>query len=105
MNQNLRGYVINRFSGDATAYFNTELRFHIGQLNNSFLPFRYGLLTFYDQGKVWYKGDDTGGWHSGYGGGFYVAPVAERFTFSFLIQQSKEESLLFQVGAGFRFDN
>lgn len=103
--QNLRGFVQNRFSGDASAYLNSELRFHVGQVNNSFLPFRYGLLTFYDQGKVWYQGDATGGWHHGYGGGFYLAPFAERFTFSMLLQHSREENMLFQFGAGFRFDN
>ncbi|GEO02777.1 hypothetical protein AAE02nite_04410 [Adhaeribacter aerolatus] len=103
--QNLRGFVQNRFSGDASAYLNSELRFHIGQVNNSFLPFRYGLLTFYDQGKVWYQGEAAGGWHRGYGGGFYIAPFTERFTFSTLIQHSREENILFQFGAGFRFDN
>lgn len=103
--QNLRGFVQNRFSGDASAYLNSELRFHVGQVNSSFLPFRYGLLTFYDQGKVWYKGEATGGWHHGYGGGFYISPFAERFTFSVLLQHSREENILFQFGAGFRFDN
>jgi hypothetical protein len=104
MQHNLRGYVINRFSGDASAFLNTELRFHLGQFNNSFLPFRYGLLAFYDQGRVWYRHRSPGGWHEGYGGGVYVAPIAERFAFSALLQQSPEESLLIQVGAGFRFD-
>ncbi|MGV3503820.1 MAG: hypothetical protein ACO1O1_08930 [Adhaeribacter sp.] len=104
LQQNLRGYVITRFAGDARAYLNSELRLHIGQVNNSFLPFRYGLLGFYDQGRVWYRGASPGGWHSGYGGGFYLSPLAERFTFSVLLQQSKEENLLFQLGAGFRFD-
>lgn len=102
--QNLRGYVINRFSGSASAYINTELRFHVGQVNNSFLPFRYGLITFFDRGQVWYQGQATGGWHDGYGGGFYIAPFAERFAFSALLQHSREEAVLFQVGAGFRFD-
>jgi len=104
MLQNLRGYVINRFSGDASAYINTELRFHVGQVNSSFLPFRYGLITFFDRGKVWYQGQDNGGWHDGYGGGVYIAPFAERFAFSALLQHSREEKVLFQIGAGFRFD-
>lgn len=104
LQQYLRGYVINRFSGDASAYFNTELRIHIGQVSNPFLPFRYGLLAFYDQGRVWYRGSSPGGWHEGYGGGFYISPLAERFTFSTLLQHSPEERLLIQIGAGFRFD-
>jgi len=103
--QNLRGYVQNRFTGSASAYLNSELRFHVGQVNSSFLPFRYGLITFYDQGKVWYQGQSNGSWHRGYGGGFYIAPFAERFTFSTLLQHSPEENILFQFGAGFRFDS
>lgn len=103
--QNLRGFVQNRFSGSASAYLNSELRFHIGQVNSSFLPFRYGLISFYDQGKVWYQGESVGSWHRGYGGGFYIAPFAERFTFSTLLQHSREEKYLLQFGAGFQFDN
>jgi hypothetical protein len=52
--ENLRGYYRNRFSGDASAYFNSELRFALGQSKNHFLPFYYGVFGFYDQGRVYY---------------------------------------------------
>lgn len=101
---NLRGYVINRFAGDASLYLNSELRLHLGEVESAFLPFRYGLIGFFDRGRVWYNGNSSGGWHDGYGGGFYVAPVAERFAFSVLLQHSREENILFSFGIGFRFD-
>ncbi|MDQ4141975.1 MAG: hypothetical protein M3142_15820, partial [Bacteroidota bacterium] len=104
MRSNLRGYVINRFAGDASLYLNTELRFHLGEVENAFLPFRYGGIVFFDRGRVWYQNKSNGNWHDGYGGGFYIAPVAERFAFSMLLQHSREELLLFSFGAGFRFD-
>lgn len=104
MQPNLRGYVINRFTGDASLYLNSELRLHVGEVESAFLPFRYGLIAFFDRGRVWYQGNSAGGWHNGYGGGFYIAPVAEKFAFSMILQHSREEALLFSFGAGFRFD-
>lgn len=102
--QSLRGYVRNRFTGDASLYLNSELRLALGRVETSFLPFYYGLFGFYDQGQVYYKGDADGGWHRGYGGGFYVAPVYETFALSVSVQHSVEEAALVQFGLGFRID-
>jgi hypothetical protein len=33
-----------------------------------------GLLSFYDIGRVWLKGEHSRKWHSAYGGGFYFIP-------------------------------
>ncbi len=100
---NLRGYYRNRFSGDASLYYNTELRLALGQVKNGFLPFYYGVFGFYDQGRVYYQGASPGGWHTGYGGGFYIAPVVETLALSVSYQQSSESSLI-QFGLGFRID-
>jgi len=101
---NLRGFRKNRFTGDASTYFNSELRFHLGKIKNMILPFEFGIISFYDIGKVWYKGSDQGGWHNGYGGGFYIAPIVRDYLFSFLIESSVEENALFRVGLGFVLD-
>jgi hypothetical protein len=101
--ENLRGYYRNRFSGDASLYVNSELRAALGQSKNRFLPFYYGLFGFYDQGRVYYNGESPGGWHRGYGGGFYLAPVVETLAFSVSYQLSEENSLI-QFGLGFRID-
>jgi len=101
--ENLRGYYRNRFSGDAALYYNTELRLALGQVKNGFLPFYYGVFGFYDQGRVYYQGASPGGWHAGYGAGFYLAPVVETLALSVSYQKSEESSLV-QFGLGFRID-
>ncbi|GAA4387995.1 hypothetical protein [Hymenobacter koreensis] len=102
--QNLRGYVRNRFTGDASLYLNSELRLALGYANTSFLPFYYGVFGFYDQGQVYFNGRADGGIHRGYGGGFYLAPVYETLALSVSVQSSAEEKLLLQFGLGFRID-
>ena len=47
-NEGLRGYYRNRFSSDASLYYNTELRLAFGRVKNGFLPFYYGVFGFYD---------------------------------------------------------
>ena len=101
--EGLRGYYRNRFSGDASLYYNTELRLALGQVKNGFLPFYYGVFGFYDQGRVYYQDASPGGWHSGYGAGFYIAPVVETLAFSVSYQKSVESALI-QFGLGFRID-
>ena len=102
-NEGLRGYYRNRFGGDASLYYNTELRLALGQVKNGFLPFYYGVFGFYDQGRVYYQGASPGGWHTGYGAGFYIAPVVETLAFAVSYQKSVESSLI-QFGLGFRLD-
>jgi len=101
---NLRGYRKNRFTGDASAYLNSELRLHFGKVRNLILPFETGVIGFYDLGKVWLEGDDSGGWHSGYGGGIYLAPLKREYLFSLMLESSVEESILFRFGFGFVLD-
>ncbi len=101
--ENLRGYYRNRFTGDASLYYNTELRLALGQSKNHFLPFYYGVFGFYDQGRVYYQGASPGGWHAGYGGGLYLAPLIETLAFSVSYQVSEENTLV-QFGLGFRID-
>jgi hypothetical protein len=103
LRENLRGYYRNRFTGDASLYLNTELRLALGQVKNGFLPFYYGVFGFYDQGRVYYQGNSPGGWHDGYGAGFYIAPVVESLAFSVSYQQSAENPLI-QFGLGFNID-
>ena len=103
LREGLRGFYRNRFSGDASLYYNTELRLALGQVKNGFLPFYYGIFGFYDQGCVYYEGASPGGWHTGYGGGFYIAPVVETLAFAISYQKSAESTLI-QFGLGFRID-
>jgi hypothetical protein len=61
------------------------------------------VFGFYDQGRVYYQGGSPGGWHAGYGAGFYLAPVVETLALNVSYQKSVEGTLL-QVGLGFRID-
>jgi hypothetical protein len=102
---NLRGYKRNRFTGDASAYLNSELRFHLGKVRNLLLPFETGLIGFYDVGKVWLEGNTDGGWHAGYGAGFYISPLTRDYLFTLLFESSPDEKLLFRFGFGFMLDD
>lgn len=104
LREGLRGYYRNRFTGDASAYLNTELRLALGSVKTSFLPFSYGVFGFFDRGRVYYKGNSPGGWHDGYGAGFYIAPVTDQLALSISYQHSREQSGLLQFGVGFRID-
>lgn len=101
---NLRGYKRNRFTGDGSAYLNSELRFHLGKVRNLFLPFETGLIGFYDVGRVWHEGSSAGNWHAGYGGGFYISPISRDYLFTIMFESSAEEKLLFRFGFGFMLD-
>jgi hemolysin activation/secretion protein len=101
LRENLRGYVRNRFTGDASLYLNSELRLALGQVQNNFLPFSYGVFGFFDRGRVYYDGRSPGGWHDGYGAGFYLAPVTEQLALAVSYQLSDEETGLIQFGLGF----
>ena len=103
-NQNLRGYVRNRFTGDAVAYLNSELRFALGKVESNVVPFSYGLVGFYDVGQTYVRGAAPGGVRAGYGGGFYLSPFVDRFALSVLVGASDEEKGLIQFAAGFRID-
>ena len=101
---NLRGYKRNRFTGDASAYLNSELRFHFGKVRNPYLPFETGLITFFDAGRVWMKGNSDGGWHPGYGAGLYLSPLTRDYLFTLMFESSPEEKILFRFGFGFMLD-
>jgi hemolysin activation/secretion protein len=101
----LRGYVDERFAGDATAYFNTELRYQLFEKNTSIVPVKVGVKAFFDYGRVFQSGiDESDDWRSGYGFGFYVVPFDESITFTISLGFSEEESFypVFSVGTPLR---
>ena len=99
-NRNNRGYLLNRFAGDAVAYAGAEFRVPITRLRIVF-PTTLGLVGFAETGRVWY---DTEGvsklWHPAYGGGISLAPISRDFTFSVVAAHSVESFGIF-MSAGF----
>ena len=112
--ENLRGFRRQRFSGETAAFGNAELRLKAFDLQTFVLPLEVGLLGFADAGRVWASRtpcdppatfpDACGdaGVRVGVGGGLWFTSL-ERAVFSATLATSEEESVLFQLGAGFQF--
>ena len=56
-------------------YNNFELRIKLFQAGSYFVPGQFGIIGFYDAGKVWAKGYNSNTVHQGVGGGLYFAPA------------------------------
>ncbi|MDT8410868.1 MAG: hypothetical protein RQ875_00275 [Vicingaceae bacterium] len=98
----LRGYLQNRFSGEATNYVNTDLRFHLGKSKSSFLPMYYGLNAFLDVGQIVENESFTEKkWHNGYGGGIYLTPISKDYiTIQVNVEYSDEQKAFLKIGLG-----
>jgi len=99
--ENLRGFRQYRFAGQHAIYNNLEARIKLAQVGSYILPGQFGLIGFYDAGKVWNKGDDSSTIHQGYGGGLFFMP-AQLTVFQVVAGHSKEGWLPY-VTLGFRF--
>jgi hypothetical protein len=99
---NLHGFKRNRFTGESKAFLNTEVRYQVVETRNTFIPLKVGIRGFYDIARVWADSDDSAAdyWHYGYGGGFYVTPFREQFSFNITAGTSKEESLIIAISIG-----
>jgi hypothetical protein len=54
---------------------NLELRMKLTNFTGYIIPGEFGILGFYDVGRVWMKGEKSIKWHQGKGGGVYFAPA------------------------------
>ncbi len=98
---NLRGYLRNRYSGRTSAYINTDLRIKLWGFRTYLFPAHFGLLGFYDQGRVWNDNENSNVWHNSYGGGIWFDPFGKAVV-NLTYGISKEDKL-FSVGIGFLF--
>jgi len=69
---NMRGFRKYRFYGKQSVYNNNELRF-IFNAKNKIFNGKYGLLGFFDNGRVWYPGENSNTWHTAYGIGAFLS--------------------------------
>ncbi|NIR45542.1 MAG: hypothetical protein GWN99_14085 [Gemmatimonadetes bacterium] len=99
--ESLRGWPEQRFAGDASLYGSAELRFDLFHYRFVF-PSTFGLLALVDAGRVWIDGDSAGDWHTGYGGGFWIALRGTRSILSVAYAESKEDSGLY-INLGYPF--
>jgi hypothetical protein len=73
--ENLLGYRQYRFAGEHSLYNNLELRIRLANIGGYVLPGQFGMMGFYDIGRVWQEGESSGKWHNGVGGGVFFAPA------------------------------
>lgn len=91
---NLRGFRRYRYNGDAMFYNNLEFRLQVFNFQNPILPATVGMIGFYDMGRVWVKGEDSGTWHNSLGTGVWIAPISQ-IVATFSVGFTKEETLPF----------
>lgn len=99
--ETVRGLRIDRYAGDAAAYGSIELRSHIANFRFLF-PNQFGIVAFGDAGRVYLDGHSPGGWHTAWGGGFWIAPVERAHTIRVTAATGRDYTT-FYVGAGFGF--
>lgn len=97
----LRGYDRDRFGGEGAIYANLDLRFPISKFF-FFLPGEVGLFGFVDTGRVFFAGESSNKWHTGYGSGIWVAPLLRQLTLSLAVAGSEEGTrIYFSFGMGY----
>ena len=97
----LRGFRLNRFTGESALASGTDLRYSFDQFKTPILPVQIGIFAGYDVGRVWLDNEDSNVWHDSYGGGFWVTSakaLSGRFNFF-----SGGEGLRFSFSFGFNF--
>lgn len=99
-NTYLRGYLQNRFAGDAAAYFNSDLRIQLLNKRAAIIPFKFGLSVFADAGRIYMEDETSDKVHLGYGAGIYFVPLRDRFVLKLSAGFSEEESGLIQFAFG-----
>lgn len=99
--ENLLGYRQYRFAGEHVLYNNLEARLRVANFTGYILPGEFGVLAFYDVGRVWTRNEQSKIWHQGTGGGLYFAP-AKLAVLSVVAGYSKEGWYPY-ITVGFRF--
>lgn len=98
---NLRGYRNTRFAGRTSAYSNLEVRAKLLNLYTYIFGGEFGILGFYDVGRVWTDGERSSLWHRGYGGGLWFS-VYGKAIINGTVGFSKE-GVYYSIGSGFFF--
>lgn len=89
---NLHGFRANRYLGRSSLYSSLELRWKLFDLKSYLVPGPVGLTSFYDIGRVWLPGENSKGWNTAIGGGFYFIPY-NKFWVSGSVGFSKNERI------------
>ena len=97
----LRGFSRERFAGDAALLGSAELRAAVGPVR-IFFPGEWGVLAFYDAGRVFLQGEQSSTVHSSWGGGLWLGLIEKRLALSVQAANSTERLALY-LKTGFTF--
>ena len=78
----LRGYSYHRFAGDAAVNGGAEVRMPVGTVN-LFVRSQLGVFALADAGRVWFDGESPGRWHTGVGGGVWLAAFGKAVSLAY----------------------
>jgi len=90
----VRGYLPERYTGDASAFGNAQVEVPVGHAE-IFVPLTVGFLVINDVGRVFEPGDRSSEWHDGIGGGVFFAPANRRRTVSLSLIHGDEGTRLY----------
>jgi hypothetical protein len=93
----VRGLARNRYAGDASVYLNGELRVRVARVNVLFQG-DLGLFALADTGRVFYEGESSSRWHSGWGGGAWLSFEKGTRTFSATVATSEGRTAFYLHG-------
>ncbi len=100
-NNNLRTYASNLFLGTSSVYSNFQLRHSIGTLQNKIIPFNYGLILFYDIGRVFNNQNfNFQDWNYGYGTGLYASILDGLYNVHLSIGANQYDQRFIRLGLG-----
>jgi hemolysin activation/secretion protein len=97
----LRGWGEQRFAGHAAAFGNAELRIFLAKFF-LLVPGDLGLFGLADAGRVFASDDRSSEWHTGFGGGVWIAPLTRSNTLSVGVARGAERTGVY-VRSGFLF--
>ena len=97
----LRGWGEQRFAGRAAVYGNAELRLFLTKFF-LILPGELGIFGLADAGRVYASGERSSEWHTGFGGGLWIAPLKRTNTISLAVARGRERTGVY-IRSGFLF--
>lgn len=101
-NYDLRGFRNQRFLGNQSFFQSSDIRYQIGDINNSIIPMTYGIFGGFDYGRVWLDGENSNKWHQSVGGGLWLnglSTITTRLTYF----KSADDTGRVTFGLGFGF--
>jgi hypothetical protein len=96
----IRGYPSQRYQGDASVFGSAEVRQVITRAK-LVVHGELGALALGDAGRVWYRGESPGDWHTAYGGGLFFAFQDRRHAVSATFAHGERNTVYLSFGLPF----